>query len=223
MEEACVRNDYRIRSRNSPKINDFPSTSKLESLEKIKYMRGNSTTSQTTTSMDLTQMILGDLKLDYSVVEDLKKMKENIILFELCKITQLREQLREVLQHIQGPKDVLVGNSKVTPKGKNIKSTETFKASSVTNVESKGRTTMEKKKHNPRVDGILIRRKSRYQTPPFLLTSEIFNRNVHNCLVDFGASSNVMPYSVCKKLNVEPQISKTKIIQLDRSHVKVFG
>ena len=32
-----------------------------------------------------------------------------------------------------------------------------------------------------------------------------------------------MPYSVCKKLNVEPQMSKTKIIQLDRSLVKVFG
>jgi hypothetical protein len=31
-----------------------------------------------------------------------------------------------------------------------------------------------------------------------------------------------MPYSVCKKLNAEPQMSKTKIIQLDRSHVKVF-
>jgi hypothetical protein len=48
-------------------------------------------------------MILGDLKLDYSVVEDLKKMKANIIIFELCKITQLREKLREVLQHIQDP------------------------------------------------------------------------------------------------------------------------
>lgn len=66
-------------------------------------MRRNSTTSQPTTSMDLTQMILGDLKLDYSVVEDLKKMKANIIVFELCKIIQLREQLREVLQHIQSP------------------------------------------------------------------------------------------------------------------------
>ena len=66
-----------------------------------KDTRRNSTTSQPTTNMDLTHMILGDFKLDYSVVEDLKKMKENITVFELCKITQLREQLREVLQHIQ--------------------------------------------------------------------------------------------------------------------------
>ena len=142
-------------------------------------------------------------------------MNSNITVFELCKITQLREQLRKVLQHIQDPQDVLVGNSKVAPKGKSIKSTKTLKASSVTNtsnVEKKERTTMEEKKPNPRADGILIGRKSRSQTLPFLLNFEIFNRNVHNCLVDSGASSNVMPYSVCKKLNAEPQMSKTNII-----------
>ena len=69
---------------------------------------------------------------------------------------------------------------------------------------------------------MLIGRKSRSQTLPFLLTFGIFKRNVNNSLVDFGASSNVMPYSVCKKLNAEPRMSKTKIIQLDKSHVKVF-
>ena len=93
MEEACVGNDYNIQSEEEPQINDSPSTSKLESLEKIKDMRRNSLTSQSTTNMDLTQMILGDLKLDYSVVEDLKNMNSNITVFELCKITQLREQL----------------------------------------------------------------------------------------------------------------------------------
>lgn len=31
--------------------------------------------------MDLTQKILGDLKLDYDAVEDLKKMKANITVF----------------------------------------------------------------------------------------------------------------------------------------------
>ena len=92
-------------------------------------------------------MIFGILKLDYSVVEDIKKMNANITVFELCKITQLREQLREVLQHIQGPQDVLVGNSKVTPKGKSRKTTKTFKASSVTNtsnVEDKERKLLKR-------------------------------------------------------------------------------
>ena len=120
---------------------------------------------------------------------------------------------------------MLVRNSKVTPKGKSIKATETFKASSVTNtlnVEGKERTTMEDNILNPRVDGILIRRKLRSHISPFLLTFEIFNRNVHNCLVDSRDSSNVMPYLVRKKLNAKPQISNSNIIQLDRSHVKVF-
>ena len=97
-------------------------------------------------------------------MEDLKKMKSNITVFELCKITQLREKLREVLQHIQGPKYVLVGNTKATPKGKNAKATKTVKASSVANTsngEDKEGTTIEEKKPNPRVDGILIGRKSR--------------------------------------------------------------
>ena len=93
MEKACVGNDYNIWSKDTPQINDSPSTSKLESLENIKDMRRNSLTSQSSTSMDLSQMILGDLKLDYSVVEDLNKMNANITVFELCKITQLREQL----------------------------------------------------------------------------------------------------------------------------------
>ena len=65
----------------------------MGSLEQTKDTRRNSTTSQPTTSMDLTQMILGDFKLDYCVVEYLKKMKENITMFELFKITQLREKL----------------------------------------------------------------------------------------------------------------------------------
>ena len=120
---------------------------------------------------------------------------------------------------------MIVGNLKVTLKGTSTKDTKTIKASSVantSNVEDKEKTTMEEKRPNPRANGTLIGRKSRSQTPPFLLTFEIFNWNVHNCLVDSRASSNVIPYLVCNKLNVEPQMRKTKIIQLDRSQVKVF-
>ena len=40
--------------------------------------------------------------------------------------------------------------------------------------------------------------KSKYRTPTFLLTFEIFNYNVHNCLVDSGASVNAMPLSIYK-------------------------
>ena len=53
---------------------------------------------------------------------------------------------------------------------------------------------MEENRPNPREDGALVGRKSQSQTLPFLLTFEIFNLNVYNCLVDLGDSSNVMPY-----------------------------
>ena len=49
--------------------------------------------------------------------------------------------------------------------------------------------------------------KPKWKTPPFLLTFEIFNHNVHNCLVDSGASVNVMPLLVCKKINGQPKPS----------------
>ena len=67
------------------------------------------------------------------------------------------------------------------------------------------------------------KKKSKSQTLPFLLSFDIFNHNVHNCLVDSGASSNVMPLSICKNINGQPAPSSCKIIQLDRSAVKVVG
>jgi hypothetical protein len=76
---------------------------------------------------------------------------------------------------------------------------------------------------NSTINSTSTDKKSKLYIPPFLLTFEIFNRNIHNCLVDSGASSNVMPYFVCKKLNATPIKSETHIIQLDRTEVKVIG
>ena len=39
------------------------------------------------------------------------------------------------------------------------------------------------------------------KTPAFLLTFEIFNRNVHNCMVDSGTSSNAMTLYACRNIN----------------------
>lgn len=51
-------------------------------------------------------------------------------------------------------------------------------------------------------DITLIGGRSKSHTPPFLLTFEVFNKNLHNCLVDSSASSNILPNTVCTKLNV---------------------
>jgi hypothetical protein len=82
------------------------STSKETSTKKYsaktKTNQKDSTVNNSTMSMDTSHKILSDLKLNYDVVEDLKYMKANIMVFELCKITQLREKLHEALQNIQG-------------------------------------------------------------------------------------------------------------------------
>jgi hypothetical protein len=57
---------------------------------------------------------------------------------------------------------------------------------------------------NATINDAVLGKKSKSQNPPFLLTFDIFNKIVHNFLVDLGASSNIMPYLVCTKLNATP-------------------
>jgi hypothetical protein len=70
--------------------------------------------------------------------------------------------------------------------------------------------------HTPKiqvdVNASLSEKQSRSTTPPFLVTFDIFNRNVHNCMMDFGASSNPIPFKVCKKINVKHEQSDIQII-----------
>ena len=83
----------------------------------------------------------------------------------------------------------------------------------VNSVNNSDKVVLENASKKPQVT-ILNTRKN---VPPFLLTFEIFNINVHNFMVDSGASSNVMPWSVCQKINAEVEPSSLKIIQLDRT------
>ena len=119
------------------------------------------------------------------MAEDLKRVKENISLFDLLKIPSIRDSLPKIMI-IKQPQEAQNNNFDSTPRPNNPK------------LGSKG-------------------------TPPFLLTFEIFNMNVHNCMVESGASSNVMPLSMCKKLNATWETCPIQIVQLDRSKVKVVG
>ena len=101
--------------------------------------------------------------MGYDIVEDIKKTKANISLFELCNLPRQRKKLLEAFDH---------------------------HPSCTSEDES-----------DTEINGASIGSKSKSQTLPFLLTFDIFNHNVHNCLVDSGASSNVMPLSICKKIN----------------------
>jgi hypothetical protein len=103
------------------------------------------------------------------------------------------------LQDLRSVEDPTIGNSE----NKDLSST--YLASNLTiNTYSEGR------KEKPFV-------------PPFLLTFEVFNRNLHNYLVDSGASSNVMPLVVCNKLGAFPLKSDKHVIQVDITQVKFMG
>jgi hypothetical protein len=54
IEEACVGNNYNLRSKGAPKTNNSPTTSKTGSSKQTEDNGRNSTTTQPTTSMDLT-------------------------------------------------------------------------------------------------------------------------------------------------------------------------
>jgi hypothetical protein len=135
-------------------------------------------------------------KLDYNVVEDLKKMKANISVMDICRIPQQKGFLLQALSSVEDP---TTGNGQK----KDLSSTDLASKPTI-NTYSEGR------KEKPFV-------------PPFLLTFEVFKRNLHNCLVDFGASSNVMPLAVCNKMGVVPLKSDKDVIQLDRTQVKFMG
>jgi hypothetical protein len=99
----------------------------------------------------------------------LKKLKENISVMDMCRIPQQKEFLLQALKSVENP-------TTSTDQGENLALSDLRNKPTVN-------ACSEDKKGNPFV-------------PPFLLTFEVFNINLHNCLVDSGASSNVMPLSI---------------------------
>ena len=121
--------------------------------------------------------------MGYDIIEDIKKTKANISLFEICNLPHQRKNLLEAFDPQPS------------------RSEDDFQSDKEINETSIGG-------------------KVKSQTLPFFF--EIFNHNVHNCLVDSGASSNVLPLSICKKINGQPTPSPSQIIKLDRFVVKVI-
>jgi ribonuclease HI len=191
----------------------------------------NTTTSppKPSKSAEIKQSNVGP-KLDYDVVEDLKKLRANISIYELLKFPFL---LQKMLQNISenGKNGNSNGNKVVQSKVPQKTSTKNnpdpqdkgslpvTPVNNVNNVNNVDKVALETASKKPQATTLSTRK----NVPPFLLTFEIFNRNVHNCMVDSGASSNVMPWSVCQKINAEVEPSSLKIIQLDRTDVKVIG
>jgi hypothetical protein len=111
-------------------------------------------------------------KLEYNMVEYLRKLKSNISMMDLCRIPQKKFLLLQALDE----DDKVMIESYVIFRG--VK--------------------------RPDLNIVSADKKPHSLVPPFLLTFEIYRRNLHNCLVDSSASSNVMPLSMCKKINATP-------------------
>jgi len=126
--------------------------------------------------------------MEYNIVEDMKKIKANISLHELSK---LKHQQKLLLKELNA--------TPIAPVPSGI-------------VAKAARGTGKSPDKVDATDTVLIGEKSNSQTPPFLLTYEMYNKNLHNCLIDSGASSNIMPTSVCAKLNIEPPKSAVHIV-----------
>jgi len=168
---------------------------KVPTMKSAATLRQNQPSSSNIPSTSKTLVILDSM--DYNIVDGMKKTKANITMFELSKLKHQQKLLLKELNAVPSlplPSAKAANDSGQPPSGR---------------VEA--------------IDTILIGDISNSHTPPFLLTYEIYNRNLHNYLIDSGASSNIMLASVCSKLNIEPQKSSIHIVQLDRTKVQVLG
>lgn len=141
--------------------------------------------------------------MEYNIIEDMKKTRTNITFYELRKLKHQQKLFLKELHAVPvAPLPAAVISQASHEMGR-----------PPTNVINKV---------DPN-DIALIGGRSRSHTPPFLLTYEVFNKNLHNCLVDSGASSNMLPKSICEKLKIQPKKYAVNIVQLDRSQVEVIG
>lgn len=59
--------------------------------------------------------------------------------------------------------------------------------------------------------------------PPFYISLNIHKKILHNAMLDFGASHNLMPKSVMEKLNLDITRPYKDLFSFDSSQVKCLG
>lgn len=132
--------------------------------------------------------------LDYDIIKDMKKTHANISLYELTKLTGQRYTFLRAMGQ-----------------------TSTY------NVDSSSKGSSKSPRSLASVLNTLHREDVNSLCPWFFLSFEIFNFNVHNCLVDSSASVNVVPLSIAKNMNEQWSSTGIEIIQLDQICVPAIG
>ena len=138
----------------------------------------------TTKGLDLVNKDNSILSKINKLQENVRKQPKNKVDTEVSKITITNQDPKKINMPVK-PMEDQVGDGK-----ENIKIPE----------EPEEELPTENQPMEEVVEAI-GEEKTRFKTPPFLLTLEILNHKVHNCLVDSGSSGNVMPLAVCKKIN----------------------
>jgi len=144
-------------------------------------------------------------KLVNYLAEEIKKMKISLSLSKLLKTLVIK---RDFLKSLEEPskKDNIPGN---------VHTREYTNKDFPLKPRDKGQVHV--------VDAQITIYKEKIESPPFILTLRIFGKNLHNFLVDLGASINVMPLSVYQVLGLSPAKSLNKVTQLDKFEVNVTG
>lgn len=146
---------------------------KDKTIGKKSLSKSTQTAPSETNSSPSTKTLLVSNEMEYSIVEDMKKTRANITFHELSKLKH---------QHKLLLKDIKAVPTSPLPIAIISQATQEIRRPPNTSLDKIGPT-----------DNALIGGRSKSHTPPFLLTFEIFNKNLHNFLVDSGASSNIIP------------------------------
>ena len=91
--------------------------------------------------------------MDYNIVQFFKKLKANVLVMDMCRIPQQKEFLLQILKSVESL----------------ITSTDPGKVPSPTDLKNK-----------PTVNFVSLDKRGNTFVPPFLLTFEVFNKNLHN-------------------------------------------
>ena len=160
----------------------FTNTPGASSSSTLSNDNNNSQPNKQTQSVKIAQPIQNApmLDLQYDIIEYLMKTHANISMYDILQIYP-----------IPNSHTMNLSMSSIIPNAK--QSVVANNSNNYLTSTDKGKSTADK--------ASLIGKNSKSTTPPFLLTFEIFNRNAHNFMVDSGASSNVMPLSICKRMN----------------------
>ena len=147
----------------------------------------------------------GLLNKDNSIIPNIKKFQDNM---KKIRKNNADDKIPELTINSQDPKQVNMPVRPIEDKADNFK--ENIKAPEMGYELLKALKVPEEElpTNNQPVEEIVeanVEGKTRFKTPPFLLTLEILNHNVHNCLVDSGSFVNVMPLAVYKNINGQPK------------------